>query len=124
MPPSITALPFCVYPVSDMARARQYYQGVLGLVEVAHWDDTWVEFSFSADDPGPVLAVSTHMWEGQATVGGGAVAIETPDFDAMVAHLKANDVPFVVSPMDSGSCMFARFRDPDGNSIVLHRLHD
>jgi predicted enzyme related to lactoylglutathione lyase len=54
---------------------------------------------------------------------GGAVALETAQFDQMVAHLKAHGVRFLLEPFDSGVCRFARFEDPDGNHLVLHKKH-
>lgn len=123
MPPKITALPFFVYPVSDMDRACAFYRDVLGLVEVARWEKMWVEFALSADDPGPALALATDMANTTPGAQGGAVAIETPDFEGMVAHLKAHGVPFAMEPENTSVCHFARFHDPDGNNLVLHRIH-
>ena len=57
----ISALPFFVYPVTDMSRSKLFYRDILGLVETANWDDQWVEFGLSADDPGPVIALSSVM---------------------------------------------------------------
>lgn len=117
--PAISALPFFVYPVSDMARARAFYSGVLGLHETSHWEDKWVEF-----EVGPCcLALSTMMEGCTPGARGGAVALEVPDFAGMVAHLKASGVPFLLEPVDTGVCRFARFADPDGNHLVLHRSH-
>jgi predicted enzyme related to lactoylglutathione lyase len=40
-----------------------------------------------------------------------------------VALLKAHGAKFPLEPIDSGVCRFARFEDPDGNHLVLHRKH-
>lgn len=119
-PPQFTALPFFVYPVRDMARARAFYTTVLGLRETANWNDEWVEF----DLPNATLALSTVMRGAQPGARGGAAALESPDYDAAVAWLKQHGVSFLLEPMDSGVCRFARFEDPDGNPLVLHRKHD
>ncbi len=123
MPPKFNAFPFFVYPVSDMDRACAFYRDVLGLVEVARWEKAWVEFSFDADDPDPALALATDMANTTPGAPGGAVALETPDFEAMVAHLKARGVKFAMEPEATSVCHFARFLDPDGNPLVLHRIH-
>jgi len=117
--PVFTALPFFVYPVSDMARARAFYAGVLGLKESAAWEDKWVEFDVGAG----TLALSTMMEGCVPGARGGAAALETENFDAAVAHLKAHGAAFPLEPIDSGVCAFARFTDPDGNHLVLHRAH-
>lgn len=123
MTPTFNAFPFFVYPVSNMARACTFYREVLGLVEIARWGEEWVEFSFAADDPGPALALSTEMSGCTPGVQGGAVALESPDFEAMVGHLKALGVRFAMEPEITAVCHFARFLDPDGNHLVLHRIH-
>ncbi len=122
--PKITRLPFFVYPVSDMARAKAFYADVLGLTEIANWDEQWVEFGMAEDDTGPALALSSVMTGAEPGAPGAAVALESPDFDAMVAKLKDHGVAFALEPMETSVCHFARFHDPDGNPIVLHRLHD
>ncbi|MCF3652469.1 VOC family protein [Synoicihabitans lomoniglobus] len=123
MPPKISALPFFVYPVSDMDRACTFYRDVLGLVEGDRWGDEWVEFGLTEPAPGPVLALATDMAGCTPGAQGGAVAIETPNFDAMVTHLKTHGVTFAMEPEKTSVCHFARFHDPDGNHLVLHRIH-
>jgi catechol 2,3-dioxygenase-like lactoylglutathione lyase family enzyme len=119
-----SALPFFAYPVSDIDRACAFYQDVLGLIEVARWEKFWVEFAIAADAPGPVLALATDMDGCDPGAKGGAVALETADFEGMVAHLKAHQVTFVMEPEETSVCYFARFLDPDGNHLILHRIHD
>jgi predicted enzyme related to lactoylglutathione lyase len=119
MQPTFTGIPFFVYPVHDMARARAFYGGVLGLTESHLWEDKWVEY----DVGGSTLALSSIMQDAQPGAKAGAVALETEQFDETVAHLKAQGVKFPLEPFDSGVCRFARFEDPDGNHLVLHRRH-
>ena len=114
-----TSIPFFVYPVSDMARARKFYGDVLGLKAGDSWQDKWVEYDVGAS----TLALSTIMAGTQPGTKGGAVALETEQFDEVVAHLKAHGVKFQLEPIDSGVCRFARFEDPDGNHLVLHCKH-
>ncbi len=115
MQPTFTGIPFFVYPVRDMARARAFYGGVLGLTEGHLWEDKWVEY----DVGGSTLALSSIMQGAQP----GAVALETAQSDETVAHLKAQGVKFPLEPIDSGVCKFARFEDSDGNHLVLHKKH-
>lgn len=119
MKPIFSSIPFFVYPVSDMPRARAFYGGVLGLKEGDSWEDKWVEFDVGAC----TLALSTIMKGTQPGANGGAVALETEQFDEAVALLKAQGARFPLEPIDSGVCRFARFEDPDGNHLVLHKKH-
>ncbi len=118
-PPRFTALPFFVYPVSDMSRARAFYEGVLGLVVSANWENKWVEFDIGAG----TLALSSVMEGSTPGARGGAAALEAENFDAAVDYLRAHHVPFAFEPADTSVCKFARFLDPDGNHLVLHRKH-
>lgn len=71
----------------------------------------------------PDPRVSTIMKGAQSGAKGGAVALETEQIDEAVAHLKAHAARFLLEPIDTGLCRFARFADPDGNHLVLHRKH-
>lgn len=117
--PLFTGLPFFVYPVSDMARARAFYEGVLGLKVTANWEDKFVEFDVGTG----TLALSTVMDGCMPGARGGAAALETADFEQAVQHLEAHGANFVFPPTDTGVCRFARFLDPDGNHLGLHRKH-
>ncbi|MBS0663164.1 MAG: VOC family protein [Verrucomicrobia bacterium] len=119
MKPKFTGVPFFVYPVRSVARARRFYTGVLGLTEGARWKNMWMEFELGDH----VIAVSTAMEDCKPGARGGAVALETDRFEEVVAHLRKHRVKFLFGPTDTGVCDFARFTDPDGNHLVLHRLH-
>jgi catechol 2,3-dioxygenase-like lactoylglutathione lyase family enzyme len=119
MKPQFTGLPFFVYPVKNMKRAERFYRGVLGLKEGDRWGNTWVEYNVGRS----VLALATTMTGVTPGAKGGAAALETDQFDEVVAHLRKRRVKFLFGPTDTGSCDFARFCDPDGNHLVLHRKH-
>lgn len=119
-PPKFSGLPFFVYPVTDMPRARAFYTDVLGLRETANWEDKWIEY----DIGNSTLALSSAMDDAQPGAKAGAAALEAPDFDAAVAWLKSKGVRFIFEPTDTGVCQFARFTDPDGNHLILHRIHE
>lgn len=117
--PLFTGMPFFVYPVADIARSRAFYGGLLGLTEIASWENEFVEYAVGD----AALAISTTMRGAVPGAKGGAASLETAQFDEAVAMLKAAGVRFALEPVDTGVCMFARFEDPDGNHIVLHRKH-
>ena len=118
MKPRFTGLAFFVYPVTDMARARAFYGGVLGLKETANWDDAFVEYDIGAG----TLALSAVL-EGCVPGTSGVAALETDDFDAVIAHLREHGVKFLFGPADTGVCHFARFLDSEGNHLGVHRKH-
>lgn len=119
----IKEIAFTGYPVTDIARARGFYEQVLGLAITArfeHEGKNWIEY-----DIGPsTLAISNMsgaQWKPSAD--GPSVALEVEDFDAAIAVLRAANVTFVLEPMDSGVCRMAIMLDPDGNSLAIHQRH-
>jgi catechol 2,3-dioxygenase-like lactoylglutathione lyase family enzyme len=102
-----------------MARARRFYGGVLGLKEGDRWGNQWVEYAVGRQ----TLALSSVMKNCRPGARGGAAALETDRFDEVVGHLRRRRVKFVFGPEELETCAFARFLDPDGNHVCLHRRH-
>lgn len=117
-----TAIAFTGYPVTDIDRARAFYEGVLGLKPANIWkheDRAWVEYELQ----GAALAVTNMAMEKwKPSPDGPAVALEVADFDAAVAALKKAGVPFPVEAGGSPTCRLAVIADPDGNAIAIHSL--
>ncbi|MDD3180734.1 MAG: VOC family protein [Opitutaceae bacterium] len=118
MKPRFSGVSFVVYPVRDMARARLFYDSVLGLKETANWEDKWIEF-----DVGSATLAITSFMDGVVPAHAAAVALETDDLDKVAAHLKQQGVKFLMEPADTGVCHFARFEDSEGNQLILHEKH-
>jgi predicted enzyme related to lactoylglutathione lyase len=113
----ITSIAFTVYPVSDMARARRFYEGVLGLDQAYAYEDKWVEYEVGA---GTFAITTTEM--GHAPGAKGAVlAFEVDDLDPFVTMLKSKSVPFVVEVFDTPVCRMAVIEDPDKNHLTIHK---
>ena len=116
----IKQVAFIGYPVSDVARARAFYQDVLGLkILYAHEmpnDKWWIEY----DIAGTALAIS-NLWPPSGQSGPG-VALEVDDLDPALAELTDAGVTVSHEIMESPSCRFFSIKDPDGNDITLHQL--
>jgi predicted enzyme related to lactoylglutathione lyase len=113
---------FTGYPVTDMARARAFYEGVLGLKTGTIWeeaDHAWVEYDLG----GHTLAINNGTKEWKPSSDGPAIALEVEDFDATIAELKKRGVRFTVEPLTSPVCRLAVILDPDGNSLAIHKRH-
>jgi predicted enzyme related to lactoylglutathione lyase len=115
----IIELAFCCYAVTDMARAREFYEGVLGLKPtsvVEAPDGQWTEYEF-----GPYV-VALCVGAGWKPGPDGCVAgLEVEDFDAAIAHLRERGVRFRMEPFPTPVCRMAMILDPDGNSICIHK---
>ena len=111
---------FIAYNVSDLKRARAFYEGILGFKPATSWgneDSGWQEY-----EVGPhTLAVVTANDNWKPSKNGTSVALEVDDFDAAIAHLKENGVKFVFEPYESPVCRCAIIADPDGNRIGIHK---
>jgi predicted enzyme related to lactoylglutathione lyase len=116
----VIEIAFTGYPVTDLKRARQFYEGLLGLPVARSFGDeasAWIEY-----DIGPgTLAVSNMASDWKPSPGGGTVGLEVDDFDAAIERLKTAGVPFISGPFDTPVCRMAVVSDPDGNSVTIHR---
>jgi predicted enzyme related to lactoylglutathione lyase len=109
---------FVAYPVTDVARARNFYEGVLGLKPNAPVkpDAHWIEYDIG---PGTLGIGSSPRW--LPSNDGASAALEVQDFEAAVATLREHKIEIIVGPMETPVCHMATVRDPDGNKITLHR---
>lgn len=115
----INEIAFSCYPVTDMARARAFYEGILGLTATMDHEmegGHWVEYDIGAG----TLAIGVAP--GMAPSRDGcSVALEVADFDGAVAELQAAGVEFTFGPLETPVCFMAFVRDPDGNSVGIHK---
>jgi len=116
----VIELAFCCYAVTDMPRARAFYEGVLGLKPTTVVDSEhgkWTEYEF-----GPyALAIGCAPGMFKPGPDGCSAALEVEDFDAAVSHLRANKVKFRLEPASTPVCRMAMVFDPDGNTICIHK---
>ncbi len=116
----VIELAFCCYAVTDMKRAREFYEGVLNLKATTVTDsghNQWVEYEF-----GPyALAIGCAPGMFKPSPDGCAAALEVEDFDAAIKQLRESNVKFRMEPMDCPSCRMAMIFDPDGNTICIHK---
>jgi catechol 2,3-dioxygenase-like lactoylglutathione lyase family enzyme len=107
---------FVTIPTRNIERSRAFYHETLGL-------------PLDAKNPREVVAgqVTLAFWEPESDgvefspmVGG--IAFRVPDVAAARAELETKGVEFLGTE-DSGVCLMAFGRDPDGNTFVLHRRY-
>ena len=116
----VTEFAFTGYPVTDLGRARAFYETVLNLVPVSVFGDdkaSWVEY-----EVGPhTLAITNMSPDWKPGKQGAGVALEVEDFDASIAWLKSHHVTFNAEPFESPVCHMALIDDPDGNTVCIHK---
>lgn len=105
-------------PVTDMQRARAFYEGVLGFKPTMEADGgNWVEYDIGNGTFG--IGCFGDVWK--PSPDGTCVAFEVEDLDAEIAQLKSKDVPFAMGITDTPICRFTMICDPDGNKILIHK---
>jgi predicted enzyme related to lactoylglutathione lyase len=115
----VVELAFCCYAVTDMPRARAFYEGVLGLKPTTVIDSEhskWIEYEF-----GPYALAIGAAPIFKPSPDGCAAALEVEDFDGAIAELKQSNVKFRIEPFQSPVCRMAMIFDPDGNTIGIHK---
>lgn len=120
----IKKVAFTMYPVVDLARARDFYENTLG-IKVSnvyeHEHGSWVEYDLPQ---GGCFAITTLM-QGvtPSTTSGGCVAFEVEDLDAALEDLKSKNIKIVMDKLITpGVCSLAVILDSEGNGITLHQL--
>ena len=108
---------FTAYAVTDMPRARKFYEDVLCLKPTRELSANFVEYDFG----NATLSVGCAPGQWYPSEKGTTAALEVEDFPAAGEHLKAKGIPFAVGPFDFPTCNMVGVRDPDGNMIVLHK---
>jgi predicted enzyme related to lactoylglutathione lyase len=113
---------FTMYPVTDVARARGFYEGTLGLTPGSagdHGGKWWIEYDLPG---GGCLALTDITGDKPSDTAGGTIAFEVEDLDRLMADLKAKGVRFKGDVIHSPVCRMAVCLDSEGNAILLHQL--
>lgn len=118
-PIKIREFAFIVYPATEEARSRAFYEDILGLTSATTMDledGFWVEY-----EVGPhTLAIGKESFL-KPSSDGAQLALEVEDFEETIAHLRQCDVPFSLEPIELPGCYAAIVEDPDGNRIGIHQ---
>lgn len=117
----INEIAFFAYAVSDMPKARAFYEGELGLKPNSDYDGSgnpnWVEYDIGPATLG--IGCAPGIWEPSSK--GASAALEVADFDEALSAVKNKNIPIVMGPHEFPSCRMVVISDPDGNRITLHK---
>jgi predicted enzyme related to lactoylglutathione lyase len=114
-----TNIAFTGIPVTDIKRARAFYEGKLGLKPSPDFNEgVWIEYELG----GGTIAIGSVGDQWKPSPDGTSVAIEVDDFGGAIKNLKAGGVPFDTENVESPVCRMAVIKDPDGNKIIIHKL--
>lgn len=111
---------YTAYPAVDISRARAFYENVCGLRPSQVWEDAdhaWVEYDLA----GHTLALVAGVPGWRPCADGASIALEVEDFDAAMSALRTAGAAVAMEPSEFPGCRMAVVRDPEGNSLVIHR---
>jgi predicted enzyme related to lactoylglutathione lyase len=115
----IKNIAFVGIPVTDMKRAREFYESLLGLkVSDQMMGGKWIEYSIGED----TLALANIGEQWMPSDQGTGAALEVEDFDEAIRRLKQRHVRFAAEPFETPCCHMAVIQDPDGNKLIIHKL--
>jgi len=123
------------FPVTDLARARDFYGRYLGCTE-GRSSDAWVDFDFFGHQIVAHKVASAQMSDATSLVDGDnvpvrhfGVVLSIPDWEALAAKFKAAGQAFVIEPHirfrglpGEQATMF--FLDPFGNALEFKAFAD
>jgi predicted enzyme related to lactoylglutathione lyase len=112
---------FAAVFVTDYPRAVEFYGGTLGLEQSQEYGRI----------PGGEFETGNLTLQilDSAAVGrefapnGSPIALRVDDVEVARAELEGQGVEFLAETIDSGVCLQAPFKDPDGNVLILHRRY-
>ncbi len=113
---------FTMYPITDVARARKFYEETLGLKRGSmgnQGDKYWIEYDLPG---GGCLGLTNFIPDTPSDKAGGTIAFEVEDLDKLMTDLKGKGVTFKSDVIHSPVCRMAVCLDSEGNSILLHQL--
>ena len=107
---------FVSVPTRDVSRAVAWYRDVLGLSESEYAEG-------EVEAPNVTLSFWAPEEEGEPFQPNSAgIALRVPDVHAAVDEVKAGGAE-VIGIEDTGVCHMGFVKDPDGNTVILHRRY-
>jgi predicted enzyme related to lactoylglutathione lyase len=117
----VTAFAYTCYPVTDLARARAFYEKLLGLKPASVMEQDgrgWIEYELG---DGCLVIANGFGDDWKPGAQGPAMVLEIAGLTEAVAEMKAAGVKFKFEPMEFPPCHLAVALDPDGNQVGLHQ---
>jgi predicted enzyme related to lactoylglutathione lyase len=115
----VNNIAFVGIPVTDVRRARKFYEEVLGLAASDEMmSGKWIEYAVGDN----TLAIANVGEQWKPSEQGTGVALEMEKFEEAIKQLRNHGVPFAAEPFETPRCHMAVVQDPDGNKLIIHKL--
>lgn len=116
----IKDIAFTVYPANDVARARAWYEEMLGLTFAGPYAEDGVEKYNEAHLETGCFALMVPEWVGREPGTAASVAFEVNDIEEAIRSLRSKGVA-VDDIYETPICKQTSLSDLDGNKISLHQ---
>ncbi len=108
------------FPVADIARARDFYERLLGLKPSRQSEGAgnkwWIEYDIAS-----CTFAITNMIPATGGGSGAALMLEVVDLDATHAAIRDANVPITEALEEYPLCRHFAVKDPDGNDVGFHQ---
>lgn len=108
-------------PVNDMQKAIAWYSALFGL---KRGDTSHAGAIYDIPVTGETLLVLDAHKPVTSTSVQPICMFPTDDMTAALAHLREIGAEITSEPQDIGSLVFATFRDPDGNPLMIYEPNE
>jgi catechol 2,3-dioxygenase-like lactoylglutathione lyase family enzyme len=112
---------FAALFVTDYPRAVEFYGGTLGLEQSKDYGRI-PGGEFETGNLTLQILDSAALGR-EFAANGSPLALRVEDVEAARAELSGAGVEFIGETIDSGVCLQAFFKDPDGNVLILHHRY-
>lgn len=113
----IKNIAFVGIPVTDMKRAREFYEDMLGLQpDPEMTGEHWTEYSIGE----ATLAIACVGEQWKPSNDGTSAALEVENLEEAIARFEERKLAY--DKVDSPVCRMAIVEDPDGNKLIIHKL--
>lgn len=117
----IKNIAFVGYPVKNIKKSREFYEGILGLIPSDEFGVVTDESVFIEYNIGQGTLAIGNMDGWNPSMDGPSAALETDNLEELIVLLKAKGVPVMLDIQSFPKCKMAIVRDPDGNQVALHQ---
>ncbi len=123
-----TEFAFSTYPVTNVARARAFYEGVLGLKstvdmdmgEKGHWiGDTHIRAAAQTSALSKYAGLGSSRTQTEAAPSGSKWRTSTPPVSESFARARQSQIN--MEPFPTPVCRMAFILDPEGNPLIIHK---
>ena len=122
----VTGVDFVSLPTQDLERATDFYANVVGLdagPALAGGRDTPAMGAEFETGTVTIALIVTERLGIEFSPHNVPIALHVDDVEASRAELESRGVTFLGETIDSGVCLQALFKDPDGNVLDLHHRY-